>query len=47
MFGFSKSFAIAVFIAIIISLGLRDYKIGIQIIIIFAIAKVVWNILRK
>lgn len=47
MFGFSRSFAIAVFIAIIISFGLRDYKIGIQIIIIFAIAKIVWNILRK
>jgi len=47
MFGFSRSFAIAVFIAIIISLGLRDYKIGIQIIIIFAIAKIVWNVLRK
>ncbi len=47
MFGFSRLFAIAVFIAIIISLGLRDYKIGIQIVIIFAIAKVVWNILRK
>lgn len=47
MFGFSKSFAIAVFIAIIISLGLRDWKIGIQIVIIFAIAKIVWNILRR
>lgn len=47
MFGFSKSFAIVVFIAIIISLGLRDYKIGIQIVIVFAIGKVVWNILRK
>ncbi len=47
MFGFSRSFAIVVFIAIIISLGLRDYKIGIQIVIIFAIAKIIWNILRK
>jgi len=47
MFGFSKLFAIAVFIALIISLGLRDYRIGIQIIIIYAIGKIVWNILTK
>lgn len=47
MFGFSRSFAIAIFIAIIISLGLRDYKIGLQIVGIFAVAKILWNILRK
>jgi hypothetical protein len=47
MFGFSKSFAIAVFIAIIVSLGMRDYKIGLQIVIIFGLAKIVWNILTK
>lgn len=47
MFGFGKLFTIAIFIAIIISLGMRDYVIGIQIVIIFAIGKTVWNILRK
>lgn len=47
MLGFSKLFAIVVFIAGIISFGLRDYRIGIQILIIYAIAKIVWNVLTK
>ena len=47
MFGFSKSFAICVFIAIIFSLGMRNYWIGLQIIMGFAIIKIGWNILVK
>ncbi len=47
MLGFSKSFAIIIFLAAIISFGLRDYRIGIQIVVIFAMGKVVWNVLTK
>lgn len=47
MFGFSKVFAIVVVIAIIFSFGLRTYWIGVQIIIGFAIIKILWNILSK
>lgn len=47
MFGFSKTFAVVIFIAVIISLGLRDYVVGLNIVGIFAIAKIFWNILTK
>ncbi len=47
MFGFSKTFAIVILIAIIFSIGMRDYKIGLQIVIGFAILKFVWNLLTK
>ncbi|KKN48525.1 hypothetical protein LCGC14_0652180 [marine sediment metagenome] len=46
MLGFGKAFAIVVFIAIIFSLGLRTAWIGVQIIIGYALIKIVWNIMR-
>ena len=47
MFGFSKAFAIVCLIALFFSLGLRTYWIGLQIIMAYAIIKIVWNILVK
>lgn len=47
MFGFTKAFAIVLFIAIIFSFGLRTPWIGVQIIMGFAIIKIVWNIFTK
>ena len=47
MFGFTKTFAIVIFIAAIFSLGMRDYWIGVQIVMGFAIVRIVWNILTK
>lgn len=47
MFGFSKAFAIVLVIAIIFSFGLRTYFIGLQIIMVYAIIKIVWNIFTK
>ena len=47
MFGFSKGFAIVIIIAIIFSLGLRTPWIGVQIVLGFAVIKIVWNLLRK
>ena len=47
MFKFSKAFAIVVIIAIIFSLGLRTPWIGVQIIMGFALIKIVWNIFTK
>ncbi len=47
MFGFSKTFAIVIFIAVIVSLGMRDYIIGLQILGGFAIVKIIWNVLTK
>jgi len=47
MFGFTKAFAIVIFIAIIFSLGMRNYWIGVQIVMGFAIVKIIWNILVK
>jgi len=47
MFGFSKIFAIVIFIAALVSLGMRDYWIGINIVIWFVIIKIVWNLLTK
>lgn len=47
MFKFSKAFAIVVIIAIIFSLGLRTPWIGVQIILGFAIIKIIWNIFTK
>ncbi len=47
MFGFSKAFAIVVFIAFIMALGMRDPIIGLKILGGYALAKVVWNLLTK
>jgi len=47
MLGFSKAFAIVVVIAVIFSLGLRTPWIGLQIIMGYAIIKILWNILVK
>ena len=47
MLGFSKTFAIVIFLAVIVSFGMRVYQIGLNIVGIFAIAKIFWNILTK
>lgn len=47
VFGFSKGFVIAIIVAIVFSLGLRTPWIGVQILIGYAIIKIVWNILHK
>lgn len=47
MFGFSKSFAIAIIIGIVLSLGLRTPLIGVQVIIVYAVIKIFWNIVTK
>ena len=47
MFKFKKDFAIVLVIAIIFSIGLRTPWIGVQIIIGFAIIKIIWNIFTK
>ncbi len=47
MFGFTKTFALVIFIAAIFSLGMRDYLIGVQIVVGFAIVKIGWNILTR
>ncbi len=47
MFGFGKAFAIVLIIAIIFSLGLRTPWIGLQIVMGYAIIKIVWNIFTK
>ncbi len=47
MLGFSRVFSIVVFIAIVFSLGLRDYRIGIKIIGVAAVMIILWKVLRK
>lgn len=47
MFGFTKAFAIVIFIALIFSLGLRTAWIGVQIVMVYAIVKIGWNVLTK
>ncbi len=44
MFGLSKIFIIFLIISFIISYGLRDYMIGLKIMIGFIIFTVVWRI---
>lgn len=47
MLGFSKSFAVCLIIAAAFSFGLRNWYIGFQIVLAYAIIKIVWNILTK
>lgn len=47
MLGFCKSFAITIVVAIIFSLGLRTPWIGIQIVMGYAIIKIIWNLITK
>lgn len=47
MLGFSRAFAIVIIIALIFSLGLRTPWIGLQIVGVYIIIKIIWNILRK
>ena len=47
MFGFSKSFAICLVIAGLISYGMRNIYIGLQIVGAYIIVKVAWNIMTK
>lgn len=47
MFKFSRAFSIILFIAIIFSLGLRTPWIGVQIVAVYAVIAIIWNILRK
>ncbi len=47
MFGFSKVFAIVLLIAIIFSFGLKTAWMGVQIVIGYALVKIIWNIFTK
>lgn len=47
MLGFRKSFAICLFIAAVISFGMRNVWIGIQIVIVYAIVIIIWQVLTK
>jgi len=47
MFGFSKAFAIVLFIAAFFSLGFRSIMPGIYIIAWYAVIRIIWNILTK
>ena len=46
-FGFSKSFVIFLFISIIIGIGTENWKNGLYLISLYAITKIIWNILTK
>ena len=45
--GFSKSFAIVLLLAAATSYYLRDWKGGLPIIIIYAVIKIIWNVMTK
>jgi len=47
MLGFCKSFAIIIVIAIIFSFGLRTPWIGVQIVMVYAVVKIIWNLITK
>lgn len=47
MFGFSKSFAVCIFIAIVVSYGMRNIWFGVQIVMVYAFFKIIWNIMTK
>lgn len=44
MFGLSKIFVIFIIISLIISYGLRDYRIGLNIMLGFIIVTIIWRI---
>lgn len=45
MLGFSKSFVICLFVAVLFGWKL-GWKVGISIIMIYAVIKIIWNFLR-
>lgn len=47
MLGFSKSFAICILIACLISYGMKNIYFGIQIVLVYIIIRIIWNILTK
>ena len=49
MFGFAKSFTIVLFIAAIVSFGMRDTNpwVGLKIVGGYAVVRIIWNILTK
>lgn len=44
-FGFSKAFVIFLFLAIAVAYGTRNWYNGFVILAVFAIIKIIWNIL--
>ena len=47
MFGLSKSFAVVLIISIILSIGLRDPLIGLQIMGGYIVLRIIWNLFTK
>jgi hypothetical protein len=45
VFGFGKGFVIALVIAIIAGIGTKNINYGLAVIMVYAIVKIVWNIL--
>jgi len=44
-FGFSKSFVIFLFIAIIVGIGTKSWQNGLGVIIFFAVIRIIWKML--
>ena len=47
MLGFSKKFAVVLFVAFIFALGFRDVLTFFKIIFAYAIIIIIWNLLTK
>lgn len=47
VFGFSKVFVIFLFLAVLVSFYYKSWVEGASIMLMFAIVKVIWNILTK
>lgn len=47
MLGFSKGFAVILFVAFIIGYGSKNVKNALIFIGVFAVIKIVWNVLTK
>jgi hypothetical protein len=44
-FGFSKDFVIFLFIAVILSLGFENWRVGVSFMFMYVVCKVIWRIL--
>ena len=47
MFGFSKDFVIFLFIASAFAYGFKDWKVGLYILVWYAIIKMIWRLLTR
>lgn len=45
VFGLSKNFTIALIVAVVFSIGLKDWTAFLWIVGVFAIVKIIWRIL--